>query len=479
MTYRETVAAIERRLRRLAAATTAGVALLVPAAAAAVAAVAVPLSVVSPTARLVVGLAALVVPPVAGVLGFAAGSRRTPRLAQALLQIDASLELDARLSSLHEVAKTAPDSFIFRRLEADVSPHLDRWRKALPVPARTVAALVAGAACVALAVVLSAVLPPPHATSGRMDRVSTAEEVRGTDRPDETIDSSVDGGIGDERSSSASADEATETDGRLDHVLADLGLEAAPGDGNARAPGAVELGVNDGPTLDELVASLRDRLGTDGTDLTVEEQSALREASTDAPAPVRQAIEDVLAASSDAERRDALDALVTSVETPEAAPQEETVASSRVTTEQEPDDETATIAGEQLLAGLEEESAGGIPPALEGDAAEDATREARAPGAEDAEAGDEGPPVAAEEDAGAPAPGSYALERTPTAIGDEGDVKSYLTTGVPLEFAEEGRAAAARVSYERIESIVASRELSPEAAQIVRTYFEAITEGGS
>jgi len=479
MTYRETVAAIERRVRRLSAAATAGVALLIPAAAAAVAAVAVALFTVSSTARLSVALAALGIPSVAAVLGFAFRMRRPSRLAQALLRVDVSLGLDARLSSLHEVAKTAPDSFIFRRLEADVSLRLDQWRKALPVSARTVATYATGATCVVLAVVLSTLLQPPHTTADPTDRESIAGEVRGADGHDEPTNPSVDGAIGDAPTTTGADDAADEAERRIDDVLADLGLEGAPADGGGD-PGAVELGArDDAATFDALIASLHERLGASGAKLTIDEQNALREAATDAPAPVRQAIEDVLSASSDAERREALETLVASVETPRDASQDEPVASSRVSTEQEPDDEAATIAGDQLLAGLEEESAGGIPPALEGDAAEDATREARTPGSEDAEAGDEGPPVPAEEDSGERAPGSYVLERTPTAIGDDGEVKSYLTTGVPLEFAEEGTATSARVSYEQIESIVAMRELSPEAALIVRTYFEAITEGGS
>ncbi|RLE34046.1 hypothetical protein DRJ24_04490, partial [Candidatus Acetothermia bacterium] len=68
----------------------------------------------------------------------------------------------------------------------------------------------------------------------------------------------------------------------------------------------------------------------------------------------------------------------------------------------------------------------------------------------------------------------------PGRIGEEGRLDLLLTAGVPIEYGtgSEGGGSIS-VSFERIDSILSERALSPSAVEAVRKYFETITGGGS
>ena len=481
MKYYEALARISARARRLAAAATASWTVLGTGMAAFLTALSLRLIARTLGFPALASALLVVIPFGLGILAYAFAVRRALPLAPLLLRVDFALGLSARLSSLYEISRTNPDSFVFRRLQAETAPRLADWREALPISRAMIARTVVGVLCVGGAMFLSIGLAvPEEARPDDATRVSETGSRGGSDDAASGAALPPDRGTGELTRGS----EVSSAQHRADEVLADLGLEpglAGPGE---RAPGAIEEETRrgDAPTLEELISAARARVGEDdGEGLSVEEQEALRDAAATFPGPVRRAIEGVLQASSPEETRDALDQLARSVELAKTFPEEEETETSRVDTDQESEKTADSVPGSALLAAPEDDSGGGLPPAPD-DAAgdEDAPEAADVEGDEGAEPGEEGPPVPVDVGPESVRPPGFVLEKTPSSVGDAGDVKSFLTVGVPLEFetGDEGDVAA-RVSFERIESIVSSRELAGDVAEMVRKYFEAITEGGT
>jgi len=483
MKYWDIVDEIERRTRRLRALSTGALFLFAAAFTALLATLIlrflVRLDRLPPF--LVVLLAAM--PILLGAVAYVILIRRTQSLAPLLLRIDFALDLGARLSSLHEVAKTSPGSYVFRRLEAEVGPGLAEWRKALPVSRRFVATGAVGAACIAMTILLNTAIlggdahPDPSGLSPDAS-ISETSPVTVLDEIDEDRPAETPGGIapGDDETGREVA-----RDYRLDDVLAELRLEAAAAAGGDPAHGAIEFDNDaEDDLLEELIAQLRTRLRSDQSDLTVEEQESLREAAASFSAPVQRALEDVLAASTPAETQDAIETLAAAVELSKTFPQREAEGTSRVSTDQEPTEDPSPVPGTAALALPEDDSEGGLPQSGDDIAAEDeASERADEDEAETAEPGDEGPPVPIDVEPGSLQPAGFVLERPPSTVGEEGEVKSFLTAGVPLEFETDEDTTGARVSFDRIESIAASRDLPADVVEIVRSYFESITEGGT
>jgi len=76
----------------------------------------------------------------------------------------------------------------------------------------------------------------------------------------------------------------------------------------------------------------------------------------------------------------------------------------------------------------------------------------------------------------------FIREEERAKIGSEGEfVSEFVTEGVPIELmpGSDGDEASFRVNYARIDSILRERGVPEGAIEIVRDYFNAITEGGS
>ena len=65
-------------------------------------------------------------------------------------------------------------------------------------------------------------------------------------------------------------------------------------------------------------------------------------------------------------------------------------------------------------------------------------------------------------------------------IGSSGDFKDFVTKGVPLEQAPETESGppSLSVDYDRLRALLSARSLSPGTEEIVRRYFDEITQGG-
>ena len=65
-------------------------------------------------------------------------------------------------------------------------------------------------------------------------------------------------------------------------------------------------------------------------------------------------------------------------------------------------------------------------------------------------------------------------------IGSTGEFEEFLTKGVPVEPrpTEAGGVDRYTVNHETLRAILDGRPIPPEAREVVRQYFETITQGG-
>ena len=66
------------------------------------------------------------------------------------------------------------------------------------------------------------------------------------------------------------------------------------------------------------------------------------------------------------------------------------------------------------------------------------------------------------------------------SIGDSGDFQDFVTKGVPVEKqpSTNGGSPILSVNYDRLRALLTGRMLPPGAEDVVRTYFDDITQGG-
>lgn len=390
-------------------------------------------------------------------------------LTRILLAMDCRLGLEARLSSLYEIETRAPVSFLRHRLEQQTAPRFPEWRRGLPIPKRLFAAVAAGfilLAGVAVVGALSGGTPSDgRATGAHQDSALSPDA--GSDGVTSTGSEDPAAGTPDEL-----AGEAPQSG--LERVLSELGLDTHGLPGMDTAGGAIDVG--DDPalqrTLEEWVGELRQRFGQGEGILTQAEQAALLAAAATESPVVQRALQDVLEAGSRPEAESALGRMADALriaESPAAAEEQGT----RVPTDTEDEDDGEEGEVGAPLALPDIDTAGGIGSPSSGDegAAAAISAQLEDPSAEL----DFG-----QEDLGALSSPGLTLEEVPATVSDAGDVRTYLTLGVPIEFDVEGaEGGSVNIDFDRIDSILESRSLSGDATDIVRKYFESITEGGT
>jgi hypothetical protein len=74
--------------------------------------------------------------------------------------------------------------------------------------------------------------------------------------------------------------------------------------------------------------------------------------------------------------------------------------------------------------------------------------------------------------------GDVAPVAAPVVLGESGDLSSYITRGVPVEQASDavGQAATWTLNPGQVQSLLSARDLPAGAAEIIRDYFQRITE---
>jgi len=457
-------------------------------------------------------------PPLAAALsGYFVGRARHPRMPYVLLRIDDWLGLAARLSALYELRHRTTTSVFRARLESEVRDAIGGWREALPLGRRTVVGGSAGLCCVALSVGLAFVpLPEPQQTPfERLDAATIAEENERSTVADDALP--------------ASAGE----------VLAPATLVTAPDAPEGAGPGAVGTPERDqtledvfrdlsGFTPDEavivplspediedlarvqgeamravaqLLERIQDRLQDAGPsqeppELTEEELADLqRELERGGiPPDLQEGLEELLEPPPSRTVEEIVEQLMQRFGDEEGSENESQQEGGAPQTTAVPSDQPGIEDAIDELSRPPDGSDSGAPGTGSGDTGqgpngtgEDATESIGGPADAPGKRGIEDPDQVGGSEGGYSPPGER-LEREPGfireeetgKIGSEGEfVSEFVTEGVPIEVMPDpdGGPTTFRVRYDRIDAVLRERGLPEGAIDIVRDYFNAITEG--
>ncbi len=508
--YSFLLGAIERRARRLRGARTAVIVAASTAALTLVAAVVLRWTGIGLPLLVQGALVGLTL--AAAAIAYVVGRTRRARLDTLLLRIDERLGLDARLSSLYELRRRGGDSVFRRRLERELLPSLVGWRGALPLGVQSVAVASAAVACLAATLVLAALPPLPSSASllDNVDRAASVPPAPASGRPQRT-----------EPADRASPPPLTAGDEpALDEPVSPASGEASPdgpsladdlGNTAARSPTGAAFG-DSAHDLDELarrqqeaarglgewLERIRQRMEDDGDSrLTDEERQALEEhlarggiapevseavrewserpPSGDGRQRVEQLLEQLL--GDDEDRDSGEDGRPSSPRTTAIAPGERSDEEGLETWPGEDGAEAGPppghgdrTAGRPADAGPTTDMDGRGEPSAPGENGNESP---------DPTGGTTGAPGAVADRGEEP---GFVRERDPAAFGSEGAFgDAFLTEGVPVDRAapaesNDGEHVLA-IRYDRIDAILRPRGIPEGAIDIVRAYFDAITEG--
>jgi hypothetical protein len=484
--YSQLLSRVERRVRRLAGLRLGLLGLLVASGGALGVAVAHRVGWL-PLDPLDVGLL-LGLPVACAAILYAIGRRTGVLLPRVLLRLDGALQTGERLSALYELYQRGDRGPFRDRLERKVRDVARTWKSGLPVGGVRIAQMVTGlaalAACVPLALTAPAPTPPPieapareNPAGARIARPADPSTAARLDSDQPAVDRDATPSSGEPRSLS------------LDDPLSGLWRTPdAPAVLEEDRPG--EIPGTSGPTqaqmAEDLLRQIEERLRQEGGGLTSEERRALQNLARQlgSDSALGQALADILSQEEGSDLTDPLAQARDLAQEPDtSAPPEE------------PQD---TVSGQTADAGQGNPDQG---PAWAARPPEQSETDQKATGPEEADPGlaprdDEGPSPgnaqAYDEDRfggveGAPGEGA-AMPETPgflpidlsAPFGPSGPLREFMTKGVPLEAAPAGETDGAKltVDYEALRALLDVRPLPPETQDLVRLYFQAITQGG-
>lgn len=409
---------------------------------------------VSPIPTVPVAVGALI-PILAGGTACLIIYRRPLDPARLLLRLDIALGLEARMSSLQEL-RGGGSPAIRRRIEARIAPHLERWKRGLPIPPRAIVGFILGSSFLLAGLALPLF---PFGSVPSLENPAHAE-VSASSQPPGSAAPQAEGREGAASLAGASVEGAVplpETGYSLADIIAELQISPS-------LVGGSTGGVGSETRLQELLAQIEARLRSEGGLLTEAERFQLEGAIPTAGRSAAEGLAGLLAAESPAELAGRLEKLV------------RTVKSAPSTT-----GETGGLnaagregGGEGRSVGMPEEGATTTVPSSSSASPEG---EGRFPGSEGGGEGPaEGAPSPLDEERAGP---GLLIARVPGTIGEEGRIDLLLTAGVPIEDRQsEGESGSPAISFAKIDSILSRRSLPPAARETVRKYFEAITQGG-
>ncbi len=467
-------------------------------------------------------LSALVLPPLfAGAVAYAIGRSSQPRIPLLLLRVDDALGLKARLSSLYELRQRGGGSIFRQRIESEVRDAISGWRSALPIARRTIVQGSAGVCCVALAFGL-AVVPLPSVSQSPLNLADTLSTLAQDLRPDSTDGSAAPAteatapmtlrtdGESREQSDTTALEASDRNDATLDDIMRDLtGLSPNEAVLVPVSPDEIEeLAKLQGEAtraVRQLLERIRDRLEdsppTDSSELTPEELAALQREIDRGGLPPEleqglnelmnrpesRSVEEIVEQLLDQFGDDAESESGSSEDEESAPPQSTAVARSPQNIDEllEELGQASSDEGQGSDVGVSAGPNESGEPSQDTDGEQSAGDRSSIVGANGMEdpsqvGGSEGPGGATDEEEQRE-PG-FVREEEGAKIGSEGEfVNEFVTEGVPIELAPDSARGepSFRVNYEQIASILRERGLPEGAIEIVRDYFNAITEGGS
>ena len=434
----------------------------------------------------------------AGLVVYLAYRRRKVRLPRLLLRIDQALGLEARVSSLYELRRTAGNRALRSRIEGLVGERLTGWQRGLPWGRLGWATSLAGVLLTAGILALSTVPAPAIEAVGPTD-MAEPSITRTTVSEQQPISAST------ERPRTASAEPSrdpmnpvettTGQDVRLEDDLASMGGLDTPdtllGDMRMDEVGELLARQRDAArALSEMLEEMRERMQREGGGLTQEEEQQLREQMNQGLSPeAEQALRDLLSQTDPEALQDLIDEMTQNLsgaaaeESPDEPDGQDEQPSLAIDLDT-PDDWEAPSQGDEASDSLDtpqDENGSGSEPKSEGSDKESASEPG--PDGDDPRyaenAGSEG--IDVEEEGTEEEEASFLSEETPFTIGDEGEFSDFLSKGVPIEPATDMTAGSVldAISYEQIDALLGARSLTPETMDTVRDYFTRITQGGS
>lgn len=422
------------------------------------------------------------------VLLYIIGWMRRVDLPRTLLRVDLSLETGERLSSLYELHNCGESNAFRVRLEEVVARQAFSWKRGLPL-GRARFALLGGGMAVLASIFLVAFSPPPSLPSCMVAPPSASSEntegrtIAPPSKPTPTLPG---GSIAQERDTGPGE---SVPDRNLEDLLSEL-WESPASEGmlNEASGGSAELiraQKERAKALADLLERIEERLKEEGGGLTPEEHSALSElAQQMGNAPLRSALRELLQEDDPQALTEGFEkfrSLAESLKDQQESPPEDTaVGESAPSGEAEEGEAQAAVNWGQPQPEGEEASEGGagegeaISPSSgsQGDQEEDlATGDEESFGGKEGSTGGESP----FEDS----PGFMPSELA-GMVGESGEFREFMTKGVPLEpiLTQDGETTRLLVDYDALRALLEERAIPTEAREIIRTYFETITQGG-
>ena len=408
--------------------------------------------------------AGLVAAAVAFVLRIRA---RRPRC-RLLLEVDVRLGLDARLSSLLEMEEHGGPKLFFERLFRDVVRIAPEWKRALPIP-RCIPFLAAATllgTALALALPLLSLHPARSRDAGLGPSPSATVAPAALDSGGASEVRDADGAAAPNLTVAGSPVPATSTAGMSQRTLSEILSELRPALASSSAasvPGseaATGLESEDADAaLHQELESLQKRLEAGGQAPSAHEIQRVRDAAAATSPDLAKTVEAAAAASD----MDALRQTISQLLSPSASQAAPTTHSTRSDVRSSSDE-----------------------PSKSADATTDSPPPSGAPADGASSGASAGTKGSASPSAAMPnetpifesGVGEVAPVAAPLVVGESGGLSSYITSGVPAERAPDstGHGPTWRLALGQVQSLLSARDLPAGAAEIIRDYFQRITE---
>lgn len=431
---------------------------------------------------------------VASVAGCIVGRAGKPDLSRLLLSVDLSLGTGERLSSLFELRSRGTAPVLERRIEERLAQSPPAWGRVLRARSAELLPWLVGSVALAVALALAAGVAP--ATSPVPLGPAVAPE--GAPRASSASKAESSAPVGELAASGMAAPLVLEHGGTTEPLVDTLAeLAPTPPSRGLLGPteGALEEerhapgdgGSGEGESVSDFLSRIMSRNQDEASqdfDLTEEERETLEDLAEGLPdSPLRDALRDILGGESGDEMKDRiakaqelLGGLAPTEEGKNGDPLGKLVAAVEAS---EAPEGTGEAGDARSNTGSDDDHLGAEPD--EGEVGTDSEPpETESPSS--ASSGERGGKAGRREGDGSPAPDTPGL--VPAELlsewGASGDVRRFMTKGLPFEpprAEEDGSFVALPLDVETLRSLLEARSLAPELQDLVRTYFETITQG--
>jgi hypothetical protein len=429
----------------------------------------------------------ILLPLFGAALLYIVGWMRQVDLPRTLLRIDLSLETGERLSSLYELHRRGGSNVFRKRLEEAIARQAFLWKRGLRL-GRARFALLGGGMAVLASVLLVAFAPaslPSRVVTPPIVDLGNAE-VRTIAPQSETPPTLPGGAVSQGEEVGLPGESVPDRD--LEDLLSEL-WESPASEGvlSGTSGGSAELiraQKERARALADLLERIEARLKEEGGGLTTEERRALSElAQQMGNAPLRQALRELLQEDDPQALTEGFEKFRSLAESladqQETAAEETAVGESPPSGEAEEGEAQAAVnwgqpqpEDEEASEGASEGEAGSPSYGSRSDSEEDlATGDEESFGGEEGAAGGESPFAAS--------PGFMPSELA-GMIGESGEFREFMTKGVPLEpvLTQNGETTRLLVDYDALRAVLEERAIPIKEREIIRAYFETITQGG-